>query len=65
MGDMAYRERKVRSAKARKELLTTLGAGITTDGEGVMGGNKSKFGGKIRFGKLAVGNKKGEEAEGK
>ena len=43
-----------------------LGAGLTIDGYGVMvGANKATFGKKRRFGKLAVGDKKGEEAEGR
>ena len=50
----------------RKELLTSLGAGLTVDVDGVMGGAKNaKFGGKNRFGKLTVGDKMGEEAEEK
>jgi len=55
MGDLAYRERKGGSAKARKELLTSLGDGITVDDDGVLGGqNDAIFGGKRRFGRLAV-----------
>ena len=43
-----------------------LGARLTVDGYGVMvGANEETFGEKRRFGKLAVGDKKGEEAEGR
>ena len=53
------------SAKARKELLTFLGVGINMDRDGVMRGTDNvKFGGKRRFGKMVVGDKKGKEAEG-
>ena len=35
------------------------------DGDGVLGGsNNTELGGKRRFGKLTVGDKEGEEAEG-
>ena len=56
MKDLAYRERKGGSAKARKELLASLGdAGVTVDDDGVLGGqNDAEFGGKRRFGRLSV-----------
>ena len=56
MKDLAYRERKGGSAKARKELLTSLGdEGVTVDTDGVLGGqNDAMFGGKRRFGRLAL-----------
>ena len=43
-----------------------LGAGLTMDGDGVMGGgaNYAKFSRKRMFGKLVVGDKKGDEAVG-
>jgi len=72
MKDLAYRERKGGSAKARKELLSTLGdAGVTVDDDGVLGGqNDAEFGGKRRFGRLSVpttkdANKDDEEDGGK
>ena len=59
MSDLAYRERKGGSAKARKELLTTLGDGVTVDDDGVLGGqNDAMFGGKRRFGRLNVATSK-------
>ena len=69
MGDLAFRERKGGSAKARKELLTTLGDGVTVDDDGVLGGqNDAMFGGKRRFGRLNAAtskdaNKGGDENE--
>ena len=43
-----------------------IGARLTLDRDGVMVGvNDTKFGKKRSFGKLAVGNKNGKEAEGK
>ena len=49
----------------RKDLLTSLGTGLTVDGDRVMGGTSSaEFGRKRIFGKLTAGDKKGEEVEG-
>ena len=43
-----------------------IGVGLTVDRDRVMvGENNTKFGEKRRFGNLAVGNKKGKEAEGR
>ena len=43
-----------------------LGAGTTVDGYRVMvGANDNKFDEKRRFRKMAVGDKKGKEAEGR
>ena len=71
MSDLAYRERKGGSGKARKELLTSLGdEGVTVDDDGVLGGqNDAMFGGKRRFGRFAVpkakdANKGGDDEEG-
>eukprot|EP00571_Detonula_confervacea_P007614 CAMPEP_0172322470 /NCGR_PEP_ID=MMETSP1058-20130122/45954_1 /TAXON_ID=83371 /ORGANISM="Detonula confervacea, Strain CCMP 353" /LENGTH=724 /DNA_ID=CAMNT_0013038217 /DNA_START=12 /DNA_END=2183 /DNA_ORIENTATION=- len=43
-------------SKARKELLSSLGGdGVTVDDDGVLGGaNNSEFGGRQRFGRVAV-----------
>mmetsp|Transcript_61114 Transcript_61114/g.90657 ORF Transcript_61114/g.90657 Transcript_61114/m.90657 type:complete len:353 (-) Transcript_61114:47-1105(-) len=63
MKDIAFRERKGGSGRARKELLDTMGdEGITVDADGVLGGhNDSEFGGRRRFGRLAVPNQKPKE----
>jgi len=56
MGDVAFRTRKVGTVKARKELLSSLGdSDIMVDNDGIMGGaNDHEFGGKKRFGRLAL-----------
>jgi len=59
MSDLAFRNRKGAGSRARKELLSDLGGdGLTVDDDGVLGGaNDAEFGGKRRFGRLAVGKK--------
>ena len=51
MGDIKFETRKSGAgSKARKELLSTLGDGLSMDQEGVLGGtNDREFGGKRRF----------------
>lgn len=59
MGDVRFSSSKVGGgggSKARKELLSSLGGdGVTVDDDGVLGGaNNSEFGGRRRFGRVAV-----------
>jgi hypothetical protein len=62
MGDLAFRNRKGGN-KARKELLTSLGDGVTVDADGVMGGaNDAEFGGRRQFGRLAMPTKSGKDS---
>jgi len=70
MGDVKFETRKGGgSTKARKELLSTLGDGVSMDQEGVLGGaNDQEFGGKRRFnehqweGDIKTGAAKGSSA---
>lgn len=51
MGDVAFRNRKGGSRAARKEILSTLGEGLTVSDEGVIGGTDDQvFGGSSKFG---------------
>lgn len=62
MGDVRYSSSKG-SGRARKELLTTLGDGVTADDDGVLGGaNDAEFGGRQRFGRV---NMKTDDDENK
>jgi len=65
MGDVAFRERKG-NAKARKELLTSLGdEGVKVDDDGVLGGaNDDEFGGKRHFGAFKASEQDQTKGEG-
>jgi len=53
MTDIRFSKRK-KGARARQELLETLGDGLVVDDDGVLGGaNDSEFAGKRSFGKVA------------
>lgn len=62
MADVTFRSRKGgsgggggRNSGARRELLSTLGDGLTVSDDGVLGGsNDAAFGGRLRFGKFQV-----------
>ncbi|KAL7567312.1 hypothetical protein ACA910_015686 [Epithemia clementina (nom. ined.)] len=56
MADVAFKSRKG-GGMARKELLQTMGEGVTVSDEGVLGGsNDVMFGGRQRFAQLAAGS---------
>ena len=64
MSDVRYSSSKG-SGRARKELLTSMGDGVTADDDGVLGGaNDSEFGGRRRFGRVNA-NKDDGETSGK
>jgi len=67
MKDISFRNTKVRSAnKARKELLQSLGEGLTVDDDGVLGGgNDAEFGGRRHFGRVAVADRDKDEVTAK
>lgn len=73
MRDVRFSSSKGGGGRARKELLSSMGDGVTADDDGVMGGaNDSEFGGRRRFGRVATNKddadtdgKKGKGGEGK
>ena len=68
MADLTFTDsssKKGRTISARKELLSSLGdEGITVDDDGVLGGaNDAEFGGRRRFGKLAISRKSDNKSD--
>lgn len=65
MSDVRYSSSKG-SGRARKELLTSMGDGVTADDDGVLGGaNDSEFGGRRRFGRVNANKDDVETSEKK